>query len=257
MKTPVNFNHLLLQNHRKRSLTKFRKLASAGFLALLVAGMTAGTAACGSGNVFSKAVKRSDSDKAQAALESGDLDTAISTLESYLKNNPDDAAARSMLANAYLKKSGVDLLKIGTSISSGSQDQSSWSAISGALPAGTEENIANVQAAVQALSNIPAEQRTDEQNYQLAIAQTTLAVTVAKKAAGDTGGQLTNEKIDQMSDSDALTIYNALKGSADATNSMSNPDSGLSKVGSISSGIDNQSGATEAERLRNYLKTQR
>ncbi|MEN9825669.1 MAG: hypothetical protein RI953_1414 [Pseudomonadota bacterium] len=212
--------------------------------------------ACGSGNVFSGVVKRSDSDKAQAALESGDYDSAIDSLNAYLKDHPDDASARSMLANAYLKKSGVDLLKIGTSISSGTQGQSNWSTISGALPSGTSENVANVQAAVAALSSIPAEQRTDEQNYQLAVAQTTLAVTVAKKVAGDGSGQLTTEKIDQMSDTDALTIYNALKGSKDATGAMTTPDSSLSKVNSITDGIDSQSGTTEAERLRNYLKTQ-
>lgn len=212
---------------------------------------------CGSGNVFSNAVQRSDSEKAQAALESGDVDSAISTLNEYLKNNPDDAAARSMLANAYLKKSGVDLLRIGASISSGDTSQSNWNTVSSALPAGTEENITNMQSAVQALSNIPAQQRTDEQNYQLAVAQTTLAVTVAKKVAGDTSGQLTTEKIDQMSDSDALTIYNALRGSKDASTAMSNPDSSLSKIGSITDGIDSQSGATEAERLRSYLKNQR
>lgn len=213
--------------------------------------------ACGSGNVFSNAVKRSDSEKAQAALESGDVDSAIDYLNSYLRDHPEDAGAKSMLANAYLKKSGVDLLKIGSSISSGSQNQSNWGAVSSALPAGTQENIANVQAAVQALSQIPADQRTDEQNYQLAVAQTTLAITVAKKVAGDSTGQLSNEKIDQMSDTDAATIYNALKGSSDASNAMSTPDSGLSKVGSITGAIDSQSGSTEAERLRNYLKTQR
>lgn len=213
--------------------------------------------ACGSGNVFSNVVKRSDSEKAQAALESGDVDSAIDYLNSYLKDHPEDASAKSMLANAYLKKSGVDLLKIGTSISSGSQTQSNWGAVSSALPAGTPENIANVHAAVEALSQIPATQRTDEQNYQLAVAQTTLAITVAKKVAGDSTGQLSNEKIDQMSDTDAATIYNALKGSSDASNAMSTPDSGLSKVGSITGAIDSQSGSTEAERLRNYLKTQR
>ncbi|MFZ9519846.1 MAG: tetratricopeptide repeat protein [Silvanigrellaceae bacterium] len=212
---------------------------------------------CGSGNVFSGVVKRSDSDKAQAALESGDYDAAIESLNAYLRDNPGDASARAMLANAYLKKSGVDLLKIGTSFSSGDQNASTWTMVSGALPSGTAENVANVQAAVDALSSIPPEQRTDEQNYQLAVAQTTLAVTVAKKVAGDDSGQLTTEKIDQMSDSDALTIYNALKGSKDATGAMSTPDSSLSKVGSITDGIDSQSGATEAERLRNFLKTQR
>lgn len=217
---------------------------------------TGGLVACGSGNVFSKAVKRSESDKARAALESGDVDAAIDTLNAYLRDHPDDHAARSMLANAYLKKSGVDLLKIGGSLSNGgNNNQSDWSTVSSALPAGTEENVANVKAAVDALSSIPANQRTDEQNYQLAVAQTTLAVTVAKKVAGDSTGQLSDEKIDQMSDSDALTIYNALKGSKDASSSLSNPDSGLSKVGTISEAVESQPGTSEAERLRNYLKS--
>ncbi|MEY4064514.1 MAG: hypothetical protein RIR26_722, partial [Pseudomonadota bacterium] len=149
--------------------------------------------ACGSENVFKNMVKRSDSEKAQAALESGDVDSAITTLKDYLKDNPGDAAAQSMLANAYLKKSGVDLLKIGSSVSEGSSGNSSWSTVSSALPAGTAENIENIQAAVSALQSIPAENRTDEQNYQLAIAQTTLAVTVAKKVAGDTSGQVSDE----------------------------------------------------------------
>jgi hypothetical protein len=213
-------------------------------------------AACGSGNVFSKAVKRSESEKAQAALESGDVDSAIETLNSYLRDHPDDAGALAMLANAYLKKSGVDLLKIGSSISSGEQNQTNWRTVSSALPAGTDENVTNVKAAVEALSSIPPEQRTQEQNYQLAIAQTTLAVTVAKKAAGDSSGQLSAEKVDQMSDSDAMTIYNALKGSKDATSALTTQDSGLKKVASISDGVESQSGSTEADRLRSYLKTQ-
>jgi hypothetical protein len=242
----------------RSGLKRSRYLLAATALGFFCVSSLSSLTGCGSGNVFSNAVKRSETDKAQAAIESGDTDTAISALNDYLKKNPNDASARSMLANAYLKKSGVDLLKIGTSISSGGGgSQSEWGTLSSALPAGTAENVANVQAAVQALSSIPADQRTDEQNYQLAIAQTTLAVTVAKKAAGDTTGQMTEEKIDQISDSDALTIYNALKGSKDATGAMTNPDSSLSKVGSISDGIDSQSGTTEAERLRNYLKNQR
>ncbi|NBW80255.1 tetratricopeptide repeat protein [bacterium] len=249
----MNRTSPVFKSKQKSGITLVLSLATFSLAAVLP---IVGLSGCGSGNVFSGVVKRSDSDKAQAALESGDFDSAIDSLNSYLKDHPDDASARSMLANAYLKKSGVDLLKIGTSISSGTQGQSNWSTISGALPAGTSENVANVEAAVAALSSIPASQRTDEQNYQLAVAQTTLAVTVAKKVAGDGTGQLTTEKIDQMSDTDALTIYNALKGSKDATGAMTTPDSSLSKVGSITDGIDSQSGTTDADRLRNYLKTQ-
>ncbi|MBM3382506.1 MAG: hypothetical protein FJY29_08720 [Betaproteobacteria bacterium] len=212
--------------------------------------------ACGSGNVFEKAVQRSEAEKAQAALESGDVDSAISTLEEYLKNNPNDSAARSMLANAYLKKSGVDLLKIGSSVSSGTEGKSDWSTVSGVLPSGTAANVDNMKAAVDALKSIPPAQRTDEQNYQLAIAQTTLAITVAKKASGDESGQLTDEKVDQMSDSDAMTIYNALQGSKEASGAMQTPNDGLSKVGSFADKVEQQPGSTPEERLRNFLKSQ-
>ncbi|NBO37825.1 tetratricopeptide repeat protein [bacterium] len=238
-------------------LSPNRKLLSYSLLILVAGQSVVILSSCGSENVFRNAVKRSDSDKAKAALEAGDVETAIESLNDYLKDHPDDMTARSMLANAYLKKSGVDLLKIGTSMSSGGNGQSSWSTVSGALPDGSEQNVTNMKAAVSALESIPVAQRTDEQNYQLAVAQTTLAVTVAKKAAGDTSsGQISAEKVDQMSDSDALTIYNALQGSKSASNAMSTPNSGLSSVGSIATSVDQQAGSTPEERLRNYLKSQ-
>lgn len=211
---------------------------------------------CGGDNIFENAVNRSDSEKAQAALESGDLDSAITTLENYLRNNPDDSSAKAMLANAYLKKTGVDLLKIGTSLSGGSAGESDWESVNNALPNGSPENIANLQAAVQALTDIPEAERTDEQNFQLAIAQTSLAVTVAKKYTSSGDGQSGQENIDQMSDSDALTIYNALQGTKSASEAMSTPNDGLSKVGSLADSVEQQAGSTPEEKLRNFLKSQ-
>ncbi|MEN9530225.1 MAG: hypothetical protein RI932_2098 [Pseudomonadota bacterium] len=233
-----------------------RRFLSLSIVSFMTLASTEYLVACGSGNLFENAVERSDSEKAQAALESGDVDSAISTLEEYLKKNPNDATARSMLANAYLKKTGVDLLKIGNSVSSGSEGKSDWAAVSGVLPSGTAANVDGMKAAVDALKSIPATQRTDEQNYQLAIAQTTLAITVAKKASGDDSGKLSDEKVDQMSDSDALTIYNALQGSKEASGAMQTQNDGLSKVGSFADKVDQQPGSTPEERLRNFLKSQ-
>lgn len=228
-----------------------------GVLTALVIGFSANlSTSCGSDNLFENAVKRSDTEKAQAALESGDLNSAIDTLEEYLKKNPDDSAARSLLANAYLKKTGVDLLKIGTSLSSGGAGESDWTSVSNALPEGSSENVANLQAAVSALSAIPEGERTDDQNFQLAIAQTSLAVTVAKQYTTNDSGTSSGEKIDAMSDSDALTIYNALQGTKTATNAMSTPNDGLSKVGSLADSVEQQSGSTPQDRLRNFLKSQ-
>ncbi len=232
-----------------RKLRIFLTIGACALLPLALPG-------CGGDNLFENAVKRSESEKARAALESGDLNSAISTLEDYLKNHPEDSAARAMLANAYLKKTGVDLLKIGTSISSGGNGESDWSSVSNSLPSTSSENIANLESAVQALTGIPEAERTDEQNFQLAIAQTSLAVTVAKQYTTSSDGQSNTENIDQMSDSDALTIYNALQGTKSASDAMSTPNSGLSKVGSLADSVDQQSGSTPEEKLRNFLKSQ-
>lgn len=248
-------NQITPQPSTRDHFTHFRKLhIFALAFACVLTSLT--LTSCGGDNIFENAVNRSDSEKAQAALESGDLDSAITTLEDYLRNNPDDSSAKAMLANAYLKKTGVDLLKIGTSLSGGSAGESDWESVSNALPNGSPENIANLQAAVQALTDIPEAERTDEQNFQLAIAQTSLAVTVAKKYSTSGAEQSGQENIDQMSDSDALTIYNALQGTKSASEAMSTPNDGLSKVGSLADSVEQQAGSTPEDKLRNFLKSQ-
>ena len=81
-------------------------------------------------------------------------------------------------------------------------------------------------------------------------------MTVAKKVAGDTTGQVSDEKVDQMSDSDALTIYNALQGSKEASGALSTPNDSLSSVGTLADKVNEQPGSTPEERLRNFLKSQ-
>ena len=210
-------------------------------------------AGCGSENLFESAVKKTDKDRGEKDLANGNYDAAIANLTDYIKNHPEDAEARSMLASALLKKSGLNELEVSGKISKSGSD---WKSITDALPAGTAENQARLELAVSSLEAISADKRTAEQSYQLALAQTSLAVTVIKKVAGDDTGKITDEKVDAMSDDDANKILSSLNGSRDTIGSSglgaSNP--GASKIGTVSDKIAATEGTTDTEKLRAYLK---
>lgn len=212
---------------------------------------------CGdSGNVFAFASKKSDKDKGRSALARGDYDTAISELENSLRNNPNDPAARSMLANAYLKKSGLDELKIASQISS-SQGNGDFGALMSAMPPGTPENRDRMEKAVEVLSGIPPEQRTEQQNYQLAVAQASLAVTVVKQTTGGSEPkEMSNEEIDAISDDDAETMYESMTGAATSLNGAGSAgqEAGAAPVNNVAGELSVQEGATPAEKMRNFLK---
>jgi hypothetical protein len=211
---------------------------------------------CGNGNLFSSAVSRDDKDNGQLALQNGDYAGAAEYLKSYIAANPGDAQARSMLTTALLKLSGIDEIQIASSISSASSSSSNdWSTIVSAMPAGTEQNIANLVLAKETIEAIPAEQRTSDQNYQLAVASAALGVTVAKKNLTDSSGAYapTAEGIQAISDTDADLILSSISTTATAATASGNSSTGLSKLGGIESQIQAQSGATPKEQLQNFL----
>jgi alkyl sulfatase BDS1-like metallo-beta-lactamase superfamily hydrolase len=211
---------------------------------------------CGNGNLFSSAVSRDDKDNGQLALQNGDYAGAAEYLKSYIAANPSDAQARSMLTTALLKLSGIDEMQIAASISSASSSSSGdWSTIVGAMPAGTEQNIANLVLAKETIEAIPAEQRTSDQNYQLAVASAALGVTVAKKTLTNSSGAYapTTESIQAISDTDAELILSSISTTATAATASGNSSTGLSKLGGIESQILAQTGATPKEQLQNFL----
>jgi tetratricopeptide (TPR) repeat protein len=210
--------------------------------------------------MFFSLSERDDKDKGRAALESGDYDEAIDYLEDYLKKHPNDAKARSMLATAYLKKSGIDELQLASKITAAADKGSNdWQSIVGVMPAGTEKNIENLQSAVDALSAIPESKRTSAQNYQLAVASASLAVAVIKKNTSDESGTYTptDENIDAISEEDATTIMSSIATTSSASTAAGSSSSGLSKLSGINTEIQAQTGESDREKLQAFLKAKK
>lgn len=230
-------------------------LASVLFISFFCAPLSCGKY---NDNAFAPLQKKTSKDKGKSALSSGDYDTAIRELEKYCGQNPSDMQCKAMLANAYMKKSSIDELQMAAKITEAQKNSggNDFKALLGAMPAGTAENVAGLQKAVDALSGIPAGERTPEQNYQLAIASASLAVTIAKKSGTDSNGNISSEKVDQMSDDEANAMVKSLSTTKEALTASSGETSGgASKLGSLSDKIAAQPGATDAEKLRAYLKT--
>lgn len=210
---------------------------------------------CGGSNVFETLAVKSEKDQVKSTLNKGDYAQAILDLEDYVARNPDDAEARSMLADARLKLIGVDAVSMASRVASSPGD---WRSIVSTMPEGTPDNVTQLTLAVETLEGIPEDKRTPEQNYQLALAQASLALTLTRQVGTDADGKVNPEKVDAMSDSDADSIVAALKGTKSALSASGAGDDGKgsAKLGSLSDKIAAEPGNSDAERLRSYLKKQ-
>lgn len=219
--------------------------------------------ACGANdNIFSEASEgdKSAKDKAQSAFTQGDYDQAISELEKYLAENPNDATARTMLASASLKKAGIDELQFAQRLTEAGEDTTAFSSATAMMPEPTEANIASLAKAKAALEAIPEENRTEEQNYQLAVASFSLGMTVVKKFT-DSSGTVDEAKVETVTEADAELVTSALATTSDAlagVSSLGGQDSGnaASKLSELSSDLAAQPGSTDRERLQAFLQSQ-
>jgi tetratricopeptide (TPR) repeat protein len=210
--------------------------------------------ACSSENVFELADQPDDKKKGESALANGDYGEAIKSLESALRDNPNDPELRKMLASAYLSKSGVDTLKIVQQISA-AEGKTDWGAMVSALPGGTVENQSNLKRAVEVLDAIPESQRSSEERYQLAMAQTSLAVVTAKKYGADESGKVPAERVSEISDDDASIIVTQLEGASGNLAGLedSNASKGAGKIQSVATKIAESPGDTDGDRVRSFL----
>jgi tetratricopeptide (TPR) repeat protein len=210
--------------------------------------------ACSSENVFELAAQPSDKKKGESALANGNYGEAIKSLEAALRDNPNDPELRQMLASAYLSKSGVDTLKIVQQISA-AEGKTDWGAMVSALPGGSVENQSNLKRAVEVLDAIPESQRSSEERYQLAIAQTSLAVVTAKKYGADESGKIPADRVSEISDDDASIIVTQLEGASGNLAGLedSNAAKGAGKIQSVANKISASPGETDGERVRSFL----
>jgi len=166
---------------------------------------------CGKDNLYSSVVQENNKQKAEDAIISGDYDSAISLLTSYIVENPTDYSAQSMLANAYELKAGINLLDLFIKMSNNiSTSKNNLYAVLNSFPTGDSINIGYINTALQILTAIPSASRTSDQTYQIAVVNAALAFLMTKMDILDTSGTISTALVVTMSMTDSNTIYNSL-----------------------------------------------
>ncbi|BBH52141.1 hypothetical protein [Fluviispira sanaruensis] len=215
---------------------------------------------CGNGNLFSSLTTVSQKDKAQNSIYSGDYPSAISTLVSYLNNNPSDTQAIGMLGTAYMLSAGYNLLNITVSIlTNTSSAKNNFQAILSSMPNGSSTNITYLTNAVNILSTISSSQRTANQNYQLALAQAGLAILIIKAVCLDSAGNISTSLTNAMSSADSTKVYTNLQNAQTNLASAgisSGTSTGSSLLANLFSQINATAGASNDAKVTNFIISQ-
>jgi tetratricopeptide (TPR) repeat protein len=221
---------------------------------LMLFGAMLWVSGCGTENVFEVLQEPDDKKQGEAALAKGNYDEAIDRLEAALRENPSDVKVRKMLATSYMAKAQVDSMKILQTIASGKQS-SDWGTLIGAMPDGTAQNQENLLRAVTLLDAIPLAERTEEERYQMAMAQTSLAVVTAKKYGVDEQGRVPEENVAQVSDGDAELIVEQLAGAGQNLTGVGDgsAQSASTKINNVVTQLNESQGSTSGEKVRNFL----
>ena len=147
---------------------------------ILVGLVSFGILGCGDGNMLeTMADKNSDAAKkedARMAIDKGDWQAAIDGLKSEWESSGDPEIGAD-LAAAYMGLAGFDALSLVESAQTAADNPSAtdeFTMISQLLPDPSDENLANMNEAVNILSSIDG--RTADENLQLAMASGSLAV---------------------------------------------------------------------------------
>lgn len=237
---------------------KTRLLAPLLSMLLLAAG-------CGD-NMLKSSEKADPAEDATLALERGDEDSAIEILEDALADDPDNAMFLSILALAHAQRAGVEPLAFAQRISSSSSSTSSGSTpqVGGsyavmfqALPDATVDNLADIDESVTILTSIAADEHLPGDDFKLALYMTASMFLHIKVLDTDGDGTLSLDEVLNLSDANAtglltqLLSAQAVLGAGDASDvSIAKASSALGKY---QAQIDAQEGATNEEKLKNYL----
>jgi hypothetical protein len=222
--------------------------------------------ACGP-NAFEAMEKKDPAEKATVALENGDAQKAIDILSDALADDPTNQQYISILSMAYAQRAGLDPLTLAqnmaTSQSTGLASSSNGiTSLFSIMPTATDAHIADVDQAVTLLISIPSADRKSYDTLKLAMFQTA-AMTLRTKALDKNGdGELTADELLSMSTSSATSLLNQLASAAVAFSGATLPTGttdaqAAAQITAIQSAISSQPGASDEEKLKNYLARSR
>ena len=245
-----------------RAQPRLWSLLTAGF-AVLLAGMLF---TCGGAdkNILRKYSKTTADEKAKEALDSRDYDTAIADYTKLVADDPTGYWRYPLLSAAYSGKAGVDILTlIKKQLAGGSKSVNLLTDLAGFLPADTSDEsktwLAKAQETLQAM---PAEFITAGGAYdyaagaasQLGLIQGLLAAIIVNKyAVLDASGAVDRTKLDTMSEAEVTEFLGVLGNMAQTNSGGSLSDKMKVSAQSALDKIAATPGATDKERVLNYI----
>ena len=247
--------------------------ATRRYLLALVGGLGAAAAvsSCGS-NVFKSQERKDPAEDATIALEKHDEDTAIGTLEDALADDPANPQYLSILALAYAQRAGIEPLQFAARMSannsgSGSGSGSSttgipaagdYTALFSVMPTASAKHLADLDYAVTILATkLPIDLYQPGDDFKLALYQTASVILHTKALDTNGDGQLSLDEILSLSADAATSILIQIAGAESALGGGNSDDqskqAAAEAIASFQTQIASQPGATDDEKLKNYL----
>ena len=211
-------------------------------------------------------VPQSEDEKAVLAMNSGDLDTAQTILETLIAEEPEVYIRYPRLATVYALQGGVDLLEIAQSQSEGGGGGGGGLGDIGAyLPepdpndmASYEAKVVKIGLAKDTLLRVPEVDLNElKAKFQLSIYQSAYSVMymnqfVLPKAPGS--DEISEESIENLTPEAAVEIISNLRDSR--VNIADEDPEAAAKIDAVLIEIDSQEGGTDEEKLQEFLKQQ-
>lgn len=217
------------------------------------------TSGCGS-NVFASSDPGDPAEDALIAMENDNPDRAISILEYALATDAGSALYLSLLSAAYAQRAGIepiqfarDMATIGGSTSTSSGLLAAFSI----LPPATINALNDIDHAVTILTDLGAERFLSGDPLKLGVYQSAAFLLHSKALDRNLDGVISPEEAANLNDTSASGLLQQMKAAQAtlASQANSNPSAGKAATAleNFESNIDAQTGATQEERLRNYL----
>ena len=219
---------------------------------------------CEDGNSNVKCVEQTPDDQARVALDNSDWDTAIKILKELTEEEPDVYGRFTLLSAAYAGKAGFRILDIASAQFSGGG--SFVDQMGAFLPdkdllgdVAYTKSVSNMGLAVDALEDIPAaklattsaEEYASSGRFQLSLYQSAYSVMFLNQFSGE-GGDFSEESLQDMSEEDAILVIENLQAAA-----AQDPDGPMAAaLEEALAGIESQDGATDKEKLADFLAAQ-
>ncbi len=216
------------------------------------------TYSCGKDNLFTNINTGDSKQKAADKINNGNYDEAIVLLLPYTHNNSGDYLARSMLANAYMLKAGINIINIFIAIGNNiNKSKNNLYTVLNSFPTGNPSNIAYLNIALQNLALIPSDVLTPDQQLQSAIAHAALGLfTISMDLVDPSTGIISATQVASISITDADTIYNSFSTVQSlllALGEIAEAGSGTGIILDLINQITSTAGGSNYQRLAIYL----